>query len=179
MRNKKITIAALNITMHPHSPERYSQLFLDVRTMELKKPYRGNSYGMIGLMSTLKAEEEITETTEVTGLFYRFLQFDPNEPWLNFREGKQAKPEDLAAVQIPDHLRPGYASFHFLFSPFHHRLFFETTTEKREKFTPGSMRTLVENLLNDFRLQKKYLGGPQPLDRIWEEISSDFGSSKI
>nr|VFK01193.1 MAG: hypothetical protein BECKLFY1418B_GA0070995_12331 [Candidatus Kentron sp. LFY] len=23
------------------------------------------------------------------------------------------------------------------------------------------------------------LGGPQPLDRIWEEISSDFGSSKI
>nr|VFK62249.1 MAG: protein of unknown function (DUF4747) [Candidatus Kentron sp. TC] len=158
MKEKTIIISVLNIIMmEPHSPERYYQLFKSACHQYV--PYHGDHHGGIGEMTGIDFSQEISNKSEARGSIHTFTRIDMDDPWFNRNQGKQAEPKEIGDIQIPQYLEPGLGSYHYLFFPFQHRFFFDTTTEigkKKKTLGPKRMRTLIENVLNQEYLRKMY-----------------------
>jgi hypothetical protein len=150
-RNKSIEIAALNIVIHPHSPERYLKLFHLAHKHRVAGKYRANQYGMFGTMQSVDVPEE-----GLRGLFYRFLDLDPDAPWLNIRKHKPAEEDELSDLNIPEHLKPGLKESRWFFDPKIHRLFIEVKSEDGTNLGPTTAQKLFHAVLNDIRLQEEF-----------------------
>jgi len=142
-----------NITMHPHSTEKYIELFKKALSLNNSTMYQANHYALIGSFHPV-VEEEKGEGFH--GGIYRFLNFESGEPWINLSENKEASEEDLEEVNIPDNLRPGYHSNNYIFFPKEHLLFFERSSSGQKALGPKHAKKIFENLLNQKELTEKY-----------------------
>lgn len=144
-RQRSIHVGALNVTLLEHSPRRYIELFQELRRNRLTFRYYGERHAMLAHLS--RGDGNLSHHG-MQGLITTFLEIDTQEEWLNTQTGKPAEGDDLAAVQFPDHLKPGLRSFRFVFFPEEHRFFFETRNAQGKTISPGSMRNILEGLLN-------------------------------
>ncbi|EBU3991066.1 TPA: DUF4747 family protein, partial [Salmonella enterica subsp. enterica serovar Virchow] len=60
-RAKKLTYGAVNITMHPHSPEKYVELFRMARKNASNVNLRGDSFATLSYFYPYKKGQVISE----------------------------------------------------------------------------------------------------------------------
>ena len=152
-KEKTLRVSALNIILHPHSPERYVSILRTTRRNKITTRYRGDRHAMIGYLSQSGPDDA---TGAIEGQIYTYSQIDPNEPWLDMETGKQADQEDLDAVSLPEHLKPSLRRYNFVFFPKKHRLFFESYSHEGHSLGPTSAQKIFENLLNHDSLAEKF-----------------------
>lgn len=148
-RLKTIKVAALNIKTHPHSPGKYTELFQDSFNIKAVGKIRGADWGIIG---SLHHGKNIEGKPIRYGMIYRYLNIDPNAPWLDF---KSLSPIDEADPQkppiIPEHLKPNLKMIPYIFYPNMHRFFFTC-----KSISPEGMRILMSDLFKNDSALKKY-----------------------
>ena len=69
-REKKIEMGAINITIHPHSPRKYVELFKKVKKLKSIQHIHSDKYGLLTTVMYLDKEEG--EASPLTGDLYRF-----------------------------------------------------------------------------------------------------------
>lgn len=147
-RSRKLTMGMLNITLHPHSPQKYVELFNALFALSETADTTMNHKMFIGRVTP------ITEGTELDGLageFYRFFNLDKRSAWLSTETRRALRKGETDRVKnIPDDLKPDASSFQFVFYPHDHRLVFSVRGQYFENSlinprTPPSMspRSLV------------------------------------
>ncbi|AGI26016.1 hypothetical protein H681_20745 [Pseudomonas sp. ATCC 13867] len=80
----------------------------------------------------------------VRGELYKFLKLDAAEAWFNLRDMDEATNEDVAELVIPEHLKPHFKRFQYIFYPKGHRFYFISGKPKH---------SLSPNLVKNFFLK--------------------------
>lgn len=139
---KKIRLVSLNITIQPHTPEKYIGLLR--KAFQLKRPVklRGSDYGMIGSCKYNSKSEMIT------GDIYKFLSIDLSKPWFNSEKLQKAEDEDLEELNIPAKLKPNLETFRYIFYPKGHHVFVETYSDGNT-IGPQQLKRLFTSLFTD------------------------------
>lgn len=142
-------VGALNITTSPPStPQEYTntinEAFLSPRTTRLQ----GDWVGMIGSCKPDKIGAEAV----LRGEFYKYIDLQVTRDWFNLLEGKKARPSDLEAINIPDHLKPHFQFLQYVFFPNGHRLFF-ITKDRKDSLSPIQARKIVQGALADYQFK--------------------------
>lgn len=122
-RDRKLTIAGINIVTHPHNPESYVRLLKKTFDLRQSVSVRAAQHMMIG---ELRPYSENDPKQRLAGRIYRFLQIDKNAPWFNVARHDVATDDELRKINIPDELRPNTEMFDFVFYPHGHTLYFDT-----------------------------------------------------
>lgn len=141
-------VSALNIVMPvPHSPSRYVELFKAAYAKRRIVNLRGDFAGMLGGL--------YTSGDVLSGHFYKFFDLDLEADWFNLRQQKEAEPQELAAIQLPSHLKPHHQSIDFVFFPQQHRLIF-VTRDGKDSLTPNMAKTLLDRLFEHEKLTSQF-----------------------
>ncbi|GAB2190053.1 hypothetical protein MAH1_16610 [Sessilibacter sp. MAH1] len=145
-REKKIEIGALNITMHPHSPKKYLELFKKAKNLRLIKKIRSDKLGMITSVSYLD-RNKFGDLGPIYGDIYRFTQIQIDGDWFNTKTSDKAEDDDLVDISIPEHLKPNSSRFSYIFFPESHILFYEQYYDGHT-FGHTNAVALIERLFN-------------------------------
>jgi len=142
-------VGAINITTSPPSTtDEYttlvSEAFLTPRTTRLQ----GDWVGMIGSCKL----DRIGSEPVLRGEFYKYIDLQITRDWFNLLEGKKARPSDLEAISIPDHLKPHFQFLQYVFIPNGHRLFF-VTKDRKDTLSPIQAKKIVEGSLADHQIR--------------------------
>lgn len=154
-------VGALNIKMHPHSPEAYVEALKQAFRTRVSVSYLSDRHAMIGMFNPHNLDRPMDG---YEGQLLSFVDFDPSEPWIDTAKGKQANATDLEKIVIPERLKPGMKRFNFAFFPESHRLVYEAKSHEGNSLGPRSAQKAFERILNDSTLQDKY----GPIDVIIE-----------
>lgn len=142
---RKIVVSALNVVMPaPHSPERYIKLLREAMAMKQPINLRNDFQGMLGSVR-LEDDDKL-----IVGEIYRYFNLRMDAQWFNMLAQKPAEEADLSAVSVPEHLKPHFKYFPYVFSPKHHR-FFLISRESKDSMSPGQAQKLLKGL---FSLEK-------------------------
>ncbi len=147
-RFKTLKIAALNIKTQPHSMENYVKLFQDSFRINALGKIRGSDWGIIGSMN----QEGTKDNVILQGIIYRYLNIDPNAPWLDLKNLiplDEMRPN--ATPIIPPHLKPNLKRISYIFYPKVHRFFFAC-----KDITPGGMMLLMDDLFKNKIISNEY-----------------------
>ncbi|MBC7201549.1 MAG: DUF4747 family protein, partial [Pseudomonas balearica] len=123
-RASKLYIASLNIVLHPHTPQKYIELLNTIFENKLDAKVRGDDALMLG--SFYKVSDDTSKPKIYAGNIYKYLKLDAAEDWFNTLKMDAASREDVKNIQIPDHLKPHFKKFQYVFFPNKHRLYFVT-----------------------------------------------------
>ena len=146
---RKMRIGAINIVMpEPHSPERYIDLLKLAARRKIRIPLRGDEVGI--LASARRHNDNV-----VTGELYRYLDLEEARDWFNTQTGAQAEEDDLRGIVIPEHLKPHFKSFPYLFDARRHRLVFVSRDQKETLSSPQAAK-LLDKTFGDGLLQSRF-----------------------
>lgn len=147
---RKLSISAINIVMpKPHSPERYINLLQEAKDMKKPINLRGDFQGMLG--SVRPKDDE----GYVSGEIYKYFNLRIDTQWFNMQEQKPAEEADLFAIRVPEHLKPHFKYFHYVFSSKHHRLFL-ITQDLKDSMAPSQAQKLFKGLFSSEEIVQKY-----------------------
>ena len=149
-RRIKIASGVLNIRIHPHTPERYAELFKRVYERKNVVKVRGDRFAMISLLDSRQARQGY-----VTGFLATFVNVELEGQWFDTDSLAEAKIEDLQEIKIPDNLRPNLATFRFYFDTIAHRLYFQTYTQGKQ-LTPHSALRVFNALFDDLKIRQEF-----------------------
>ncbi|WGO97842.1 DUF4747 family protein [Saccharophagus degradans] len=152
-KEKKVVIGVLNVTMQPHSPEKYLELFRD--TYKLRRPANiaGDSYGLLSAMAKVERYQE--EPGPLTGDIFKFTQIDKNADWFDTSANDFASEDQLGKINIPDNLKPNSSRFTYIFYPKEHLFFYEAYYDGNS-FGPTNMERFVSRLFQQEEIEKIY-----------------------
>lgn len=149
-RRIKIASGVLNVRTHPHSAERYAELFKRIFEQKNVVKVRGDRYAMISLIDTRSARQG-----HITGLLATFLNVETEGQWFDTRRLSEAKAEDVREIKIPENLRPNLATFRLYFDLNDHRLYFQTYSEGKQ-LTPYSALRVFSALVDDLKIRNEF-----------------------
>ncbi|KGW92034.1 DUF4747 family protein [Burkholderia pseudomallei] len=119
-RPKKLPMGIVNITLHPHSPERYVDLFTKLFSLDVMADAAMNHKMFLGRVSSITEGKPLDG---IAGEFYRFFNLDKRSAWISTATRTALKRTEANRVKdIPDDLKPDASSFQFVFYPKQHRL---------------------------------------------------------
>ncbi|OGU16789.1 MAG: hypothetical protein A2076_07180 [Geobacteraceae bacterium GWC2_53_11] len=139
-KDLKMTIGAINIKIHPHSPEKYIELFEELVNMKRRVPIRGDIYGSLSTFNFLDVNDKVKG---FKGYIFKYLNINPNEPWFDVEQQKVVEP--MQQVEVLKTLKPHFSFFMFYFIPKKHRVFF-TTYYDSKSISPNSIAKFFTNL---------------------------------
>lgn len=119
-RKLKLSVGALNVRLHPHSPELYDQYLQALYDLKQPVKLRGDRYGMITLLNRRELEQGV-----IRGMLRTFTKIDFTGQWFDEEALDEAAPELLQQINIPKHAHPNSAAFRFSFNVTKHTLTFE------------------------------------------------------
>lgn len=151
MSEKTIRVAALNITTHPHSADRYVELLRAAKDNRVVAVARGDRSVLI----TQFRQPLTDDPTTYVGTLSSFVALDPHMPWLNIERGEKADPQELEQIRVPDSLKPDMKQALFVFAPSVHRLIFEDGTLG---ISVKETQKAVYVMLNDTRVLRELHG---------------------
>jgi hypothetical protein len=165
-RELKIAVGALNVRLHPHSPELYDK-FLDA-LYQLRVPIhiRGDRYGMITILDRRAAEDGL-----ISGVLRTFTKIDLNSRWFDENSLDDADPELLKKISIPSNAHPNSSAFRFTMNVQKHILTFEQYSEGRQ-LTPKSAYSIFRALADDPGIVAHF--GPVKISIIQDKCSLDL-----
>lgn len=125
----KLEYAALNITMHPHSVEKYIKLLYKIKKMNVGIRLRGDKFCSMSFLHERTKGQSKKEP--LIGELVTYTQIDINGEWYNTEASSVATDDDVIGINIPEHLKPNCARFSFIFFPDTHLLVFESYYDKK------------------------------------------------
>lgn len=157
VRTSSFLISGINIVIHPHSPEKYIELFNDIYKKREVKHVRGYQYIMIGELWPLNNDP----LKGLKGSLYRFLQIDKDAVWFDVLKNNKASKEDLSRIELPENLRPNTEIYDFIFYPIGHTLYIslKSTTKIRYRYPTISISQVnngLNMLFSSFDIIEKY-----------------------
>ncbi|NUB05641.1 DUF4747 family protein [Azospirillum sp. Vi22] len=152
-RLKTIEISSLNIVTQPHSPDRYIDLLKSAHENGLVGKVRGDQKAMIG---TLREVDDIPGVRSLAGYLFLYTDIDFQGDWLNTLKNDAADEDDLADLNIPEHLKPGLRRVRFLFVSKGHKLYFVTKDENGVRVGPSTVGRAIRAILNHDLLSDEY-----------------------
>lgn len=149
VHKKTLTVGVINIKVFPHTTDRYVKLFKDLFDLGPQGKIRGSDWGMPGYLHEFIQE---APNEGLYGAFFRFLNIDPQRPWIDLKQRRPLETEEGEAIpQIPDNLKPNFKETLFVFLPQHHRFFFDA-----KSFSPNSAATLLQALFGHEAIKNEY-----------------------
>ncbi|HBW4556514.1 TPA: DUF4747 family protein [Klebsiella pneumoniae] len=152
-RTKKLTYGAVNITKHPHSPEKYVELFRMARKNSENINLRGDSYATLSFFYPYKKGQSANEPFE--GEVLKFTDIDVEGDWFNIVKKDVASDEEKGKIVIPENLKPNVARFSFVFLPASHLLVYEMQ-DKSRNLTPRQMSLFITGIFSNEKIIKKF-----------------------
>lgn len=152
-REKKLVVGAVNITIQPHTPQKYLELFRDV--YKLKKPVNisGDQFGLLAVLYKLDREQK--EPGPITGDIFKYTDINKNAQWFNTETNNFASDDDVDGINIPENLKPNSTRFSYIFFPEQHLFFYEAYYDGNT-FGPTNAERFIDRLLNVDEIVKKY-----------------------
>ena len=151
-RELKMTIGAINIKIHPHTPEKYVDLFEDLLELKRRTKIRGDVYGSISRFNYIDPKNKILG---LKGYIFKYLNIDPNEPWFDVENEKVVDCATMQGVEVLKTVKPHFSFFMYYFIPRYHRLFF-TTYHNSKSISPNSIAKFFTNMFYHPDLIEKY-----------------------
>jgi hypothetical protein len=163
---KGFEIGAVNVVLHPHSPEIYEKWVKKVFRIRLRGHVHGNRHGAISQLYKTGAAEGVT----LHGVISTFIHFDQNRPWFNEQTADDATPQDLGEISLPEHLRPDHRRGNFAFDSKRHLFLFDANPRKGG-LTPKQMLHLLMQFSSDKRMISEF--GPANMTVIPDSKAVD------
>lgn len=173
---KKLELGAINITIHPHSPIKYVELFKKVKNLRNIQHIHSDKYGM--LTSVHYLDREKGETSAITGDLYRFTNIKLDGDWFNTLTHDKAEDNELGEVKIPPNLKPNSSRFSYLFFPESHLMFYESYYDGHTLGANNALK-LVDQLFNDPAITERYGRVETTLIPCVDELSKALGMKKL
>lgn len=152
-REKKIVVGAINITMQPHTPELYVQLFrFAFKQRKIVKINKTVGCLLAGFSRYKWSDDDIEP---VTGDVWRFTHIDMDSPWVNIDTNDIATDEELNDINIPENLRPNGNRFSYIFYPENHMLFYEAYYDGN-RISPKVVEKFFIGLFSSDAVVKKF-----------------------
>ncbi|MBU1215253.1 MAG: DUF4747 family protein [Gammaproteobacteria bacterium] len=152
-KERKLVVSGLNIVTHPHSPEGYVELLKMAYRMKQSVSIRTTQRLMIGELRPLSKSQGM-----IGGMFgriYRFDQIDPDAPWFNVERNDVATVDEMAAIAIPDDLKPNLMMFDFIFYPHGHKFYF-TSKHNKSTLSPQALVKLFSYLFTAAKIVHEF-----------------------
>lgn len=140
MPEKRMKVAILNVKVHPHPSGAYVTLLQRAKRKRVIAKMRADRYGMIGTFSKSPLRDGA-----FSGSLLTFVNFDPSAPWADIETGEAAEADDIAAIEVPPHLKPGLRLVPFVFFPDRHRFVFPLNPTT----SITSVASLLTNILRE------------------------------
>lgn len=121
-RPSKFVVACINLVLQPHSERKYVELFDTIYKKKLDAKVRGDDALMIGSFHKSVTSQE--NGIAYTGDLFKFLKLNAAEDWFNTLKMDSASRSDVKGIVIPEHLKPHFKRFPYVFFPKAHRLYF-------------------------------------------------------
>jgi hypothetical protein len=139
-KKRTLQVGGVNIRVHTkHEADEYAALWKALHNLRLPTN-RGVNAIMIGSVRSLVDGPD----SPLLGSLYRFTNINPDDPWFDIDQHKEADANDLADVKIPLNLKPNLKEFPYLFDIKQHKLFF-----KAGGYTGGISSLLVQKMLEN------------------------------
>ncbi len=151
---RKLSMGVINITLHPHSPERYVQLFRDVHRSKIVSKIGHKQSALITSVTNYHIGDKSPDAP-ICGDLVKFTDIDLDGTWFDLTNNKVADEADIEEINIPAHLKPNTSRFSFVFFPKQHLLFYEAYYLGK-KLSPTAAVNSFKNILNNTRFLKKY-----------------------
>lgn len=149
-RLRKISAGVVNITLHPHTRERYLEFFKAAfRLKKVVKVY-GDRHAILSSLDRSREAEGVLD-----GVITTFTSIDWNSGWFDDRGLQEATDEQLAQIEIPENLHPNAASFFFLFDANVHKLYVQLYSDGRG-MTSNFVYRFISAVLTDLKLLKDF-----------------------
>jgi hypothetical protein len=152
-REKKLVIGAINITIQPHTPQKYLELFRNVYKLKKAVNISGDQFGLLAGMHKLSGDQD--EPGPITGDIFKYTDINRSAQWFNITTSKFASDDDVGAIYIPENLKPNSSRFSYIFFPEQHLMFYEGYYDGNS-FGPTNAERFVERLLNVDEIVEKY-----------------------
>lgn len=152
-RAKKLTYGAVNITMHPHSPQKYVELFRLARKNASNVNLRGDSFATLSYFYPYKSGQEISEPFE--GEILKYTDIDVNGDWFDIVKKDIASDEEKERISIPENLKPNVARFSFVFLPASHLLVYEMQDKSRH-LSPRQIEYFLNGIFSHEKIITKF-----------------------
>ena len=159
MARRTLKFGILNIKTHPHSEEKYQQLFTKAADLQRVAKIRGLDCGVIGFVRKSDGDSYLIGTA------LRFVNIDPDKMWYDIVQKKMIDPKK-GKINVPQELKPHLRVNYFVFFPKTHRLIIDIS-----RFSPGSAEKLFDTILNSFELQKEFGDVTVLVDQAIESIT--------
>lgn len=146
---KKMEFGILNIKMHPHKPEMYSEMMQRLFDIGRLVKIRGDDWGAPFFCRQI---DPTTQDEGVYGTFVRFLQIDPRKAWLDIRKRQPILDEEGNPIpQVSSDLKPNMREVEFTFYPKAHLFFFNSAM-----ITPSMIQKMLSNLCIDPKITREF-----------------------
>lgn len=142
IRSSAIHIGALNLVLQPHTPELYLKLLQKLARDKLTAKVRGDNAVLLGSCHYLDVNNPLAG---VRGEIYKFLKLDPKDSWFNLEMGETATADEVAEMNIPDHLKPHFKKFQYIFFPEGHRFYF-VSSKPKQSISPALVKRFFETV---------------------------------
>ena len=150
-RPKKITVSAINIRVHPHSPELYASLLRDAFRLKRMVHVRGDQYIVMGQFGRHRPND----SRAYEGQLSRFTKIESDLPWFDLDTLDVAVDSLVEKIRIPSNIYPNLVTFLFIFVPEKHLLVFESYSES-VSVSPHIIKKYLDSLLSDPGIVSKY-----------------------
>lgn len=172
-RNIKVSAAIINLRVHPHSAERYVELFRAVYRQKALSQVHGDRYGLISSANFTHAAKGAISGTVTT-----FTRLDKDANWFDTGSLQEATDEQISSVVIPDGLFPNAAAYFFHFDVAKHRLYIETYS-RGKTMTPASALRFFRGLFDQPRIIQQFGEPSMSLVQTTAGLRTMFAIDKI
>ena len=140
-KERTLRVGGLNIRVHTkHAADEYAALWKALHRLRLPTT-RGVNALMIGSVASLGEAPD----SPLLGSFYRFTNINPDDPWFDIDEHKEADADDVAELKIPRKLKPNLKEYPYLFDIKKHKLFFKSGGHDGG-IAPSLVQRMLQNL---------------------------------
>lgn len=164
-RPKRLEMGMINITIQPHKPQKYVDLFETLFQSQSMAEAFMNHKMFLGRLSTITDEKPLDG---LAGEFYRFFNLDKKSAWMDVAARRALKRDEASqgVKNIPENLKPDASMFQFVFYPANHRLVFTlkgqyfenslTNPRSAPSISPDRMVSVLNQLFSDPIIEKKF-----------------------
>lgn len=172
-RRIKISIGIVNIRLHPHSPEIYSNFIHDVYRQKQPINIHGDRYAMISMI-----DRSGEDGHEVSGIITTFTRIETDGAWFDAANLQEATDNQVSKISIPDNLYPNASSFLFVFDTKEHKIYVQQYS-KGNQITSNSLLKFFRKVSDQLEILQKYNSAKVSIVQSTEGLDALFNLKKI
>ncbi|NUZ10166.1 DUF4747 family protein [Pseudoalteromonas sp. McH1-7] len=148
---KKVEVGAINITMHPHNPEKYVELFKAAKALDRPIHVKGTTYASLSELHKMKKVPAGEKIAPLYGDIIKYTDIPPGSDWFDSRTGQFADEEEREKAEKINYLKPLGVRFSFIFFPQDHILVYSKYQDQKS-LGSTSATDFFKGLLNQQEL---------------------------